>query len=65
MAEESLVAFIEEWQTGFFLVLGSAVVGIVAGMAVRSVGGPPGFFAGFLAGVLAAFLGYSYLRYGR
>ncbi|AUV82119.1 hypothetical protein C2R22_11065 [Salinigranum rubrum] len=65
MTGESLVGFIEEWQTGFFLVLGSAVVGIVAGLAVRSVAGPPGFFAGFLVGVLAAFLGYSYLRYGR
>jgi hypothetical protein len=51
--------------TGFFLVVGTAVGGVLAGLAVRSVAGPPGFFAGFLVGVLAAFLGYSYLRYGR
>jgi hypothetical protein len=65
MSGRSLVEFIEEWQTGFFLVIGVAVVGAVAGLAVRSVAGPPGFFAGFLGGVLVAFLAYSYLRYAR
>jgi hypothetical protein len=65
MSGRSLVEFIEEWQTGFFLVIGVAVVGVLVGLAVRSVTGPPGFFAGFLGGVLGAFLAYSYLRYAR
>jgi hypothetical protein len=65
MASESLVAFVEEWQTGFFLVLAVTAVGVAAGVGGLRLAGPPGFFAGFLVGVLAAFLGYSYLRYGR
>jgi hypothetical protein len=65
MSGSSLVEFVERWQTGFFVVIGVAVVGVLSGLAVRSVAGAPGFFAGFLGGSVLAFLAYSYLRYGR
>jgi len=59
MSGDRIVEFIEDWQTGFFLVL------VVAGVAGLRLAGPPGFFAGFLGGVGLSFLAYSYLRYGR
>lgn len=67
MSEKSLVQFVEEWQTGFFVVLGAAVAGVLTGLAVSGLFGlgAPGFFAGFLGGVVVCFLAYSYLRYGR
>jgi uncharacterized membrane protein YadS len=65
MSGESIVAFVEEWQTGFFLVLAVAAVGVAAGVVGLRLAGPPGFFAGFLGSVILSFLAYSYLRYGR
>ncbi|WP_152041073.1 hypothetical protein [Salinigranum salinum] len=65
MSSSSLVDFIEQWQTGFFLLVGMLVVSVGAGIAARSVVGPPGLVVGMLVGALAVFLGYSYLRYGR
>ena len=65
MSGKTFVEFVEEWQTGFFLVIAVAVVGVLSGLVVRRVGGPAGFFLGFGIGVVLAFLAYSYLRYGR
>ena len=65
MSERGIVGFIEDWQTGFFVVLGSAVVGVLFGIGIRSVIGPPGFLIGFVAGMVLGFLSYSYVRYGR
>lgn len=65
VSERSIVEFVEEWQTGFFVVLASAVVGVVLGLVASSSLGPPGFYLGFAVGVLLSFLAYSYLRYGR
>ena len=65
MADRTVVDLIEDWQTGFFVVVGSTVVGVLVGFALRSVAGPPGFVLGIVAGAVLGFLGYSYLRYGR
>lgn len=67
MAEQSVVDLIEEWQTGFFVILGGAIVGIVSGLIVGSLAGGSGFgfVLGFIGGLLLSFLAYSYLRYGR
>ncbi|WP_049937804.1 hypothetical protein [Haloplanus natans] len=65
MSDRSIVDLIEDWQTGFFLVVGSAVVGILVGLVGRSVAGPPGFVIGIPVGAMLGFLAYSYLRYGR
>ena len=65
MTDRSVVDLIEDWQTGFFVVVGSAAVGMVVGLLLRSVAGPPGFLLGILAGTVLGFLAYSYLRYGR
>ncbi|WP_318569296.1 hypothetical protein [Salinigranum marinum] len=65
MPGKTVVEFVEEWQTGFFVVLGVTLVGVVGGTVVWRFAGPPGFFLGFGVGVVLAFLVYSYLRYGR
>jgi hypothetical protein len=65
VADRAVVDLIEDWQTGFFVVVGSAVVGVLVGLALRSVAGPPGFVLGVFGGAVLGFLGYSYLRYGR
>ena len=65
MAEKTIVDLVEDWQSGFFVVLGLAVVAVVVGVAVGSLVGPSGFVPGFIAGGILAFLAYSYLRYGR
>jgi hypothetical protein len=65
VSERSIVDLIEDWQTGFLIVVGSAVVGILVGLAGRSVAGPPGFVLGIPVGAILGFLAYSYLRYGR
>jgi len=65
MADRSIVDLIEDWQTGFFVVLGCIVVGVLVGLALRPVAGPPGFVLGMLVGTVLGFVVYSYLRYGR
>lgn len=65
MSDRSIVDLIEDWQTGFFVVVGSAVVGVLVGLGLRSVAGPPGLVIGILAGSMLGFLAYSYLRYGQ
>jgi hypothetical protein len=60
-----LVEFVEEWQTGFFLVVGSVLGGVVAVVLVREFVGPPAVLGSFLGGAMLAFLALSYLFYGR
>lgn len=65
MVEKNAVGFFEEWQTGAFFVLASALVGAVVGGLVGSSGSGYLGFIGFFAGAVLAFLIVSYLRYGR
>jgi hypothetical protein len=65
VSDRSIIDLIEDWQTGFFVVVGSAVVGVVVGLVARSFVGPPGFVIGIPVGTILGFLAYSYLRYGR
>lgn len=65
MTDRSIVDLIEDWQTGFFVVVGSAAVGILVGLVGRSVAGPPGFVIGIPVGTILGFLAYSFLRYGQ
>ena len=65
MPEKSIVEFVEEWQTGFFLVIGTVLVGVLSGALAASAFGPPGFLFGLVGGAVAAFLAFSYLLYGR
>jgi hypothetical protein len=74
MAEDSIVEFIEEYQTGFFLVLGSIVgaavvvvgfVRVVDAVFGWSSPGAPIVLGVFVAGTAGTFLLLSYLLYGR
>lgn len=65
MSDRSIVDLIEDWQTGFFVVVGSAVIGVLVGLIARSFVGPPGLVIGVPVGAFLGFLAYSYLRYGR
>lgn len=65
MAEQNVVGLIEEWQTGAFLVIGSALVGAVSGSFLGSLESGNLGLVGFFAGAVLAFLSFSYLLYGR
>lgn len=65
MSEKSIVDFIEEWQTGFFLLIGTVLVGVVTGVAAGSLAGASGAFFGIIGGAILAFLAFSYALYGR
>lgn len=65
MAERTIVNLIEDWQTGFFVILGCVLAGVLVGLAGQSQFGVPGFAAGLFGGTILAFLAYAYLRYGR
>lgn len=65
MAGKTVVEFIEEWQTGFFLVIGTALVGVGVGVVAGTYFGPPGTVLGIVAGAIVAFAAFSYLLYGR
>ncbi len=65
MSEQNVVGFIEEWQTGAFLIIGSALVGAVSGSFLGSLGSGNLGLVGFIAGASLAFLSISYLLYGR
>lgn len=62
MSEKSTVEFIEEWQTGMLLFIGSLAAGIAL-MLMLSSAGPYGTLFGFFGGVILAFLTFSYLFY--
>jgi hypothetical protein len=65
MATSSVVEFVEEWQTGAFLLLASALAGGVVASAVgRGVSSDLALF-GFAGGAALAFAALSYLLYGR
>lgn len=67
MAEQSGVEFIEEWQTGAFLIVLSVSVGValVAGFGSVILSTPVAILSVFVVGAVAAFLLSSYLIYGR
>lgn len=64
MTEQNVMGFIEEWQTGTFLIIGSALVGAVSGSLLGSIGSGNLGLVGFLVGAILAFLSISYLLYG-
>lgn len=63
MSEESVVEFVEDWQTGFFILLGIGLVGIVVGAIVGAVTGEIGMYLGALGGMVLGFLAVAYLFY--
>ncbi|ELZ70236.1 hypothetical protein G3A49_00885 [Haloferax volcanii] len=65
MSKKTAVEFIEEWQTGAFLVIGSALVGGVATAALGPYETLAGVLFVFFFGAVFAFMGFSYLLYGR
>jgi hypothetical protein len=67
MAEQSTVDFIEEWQTGAFLIILSVAVGAVSVIGLNSVLSlaPVAILAVFLVGTIVAFVGSSFIIYGR
>ena len=67
MAEQSTVDFIEEWQTGAFLIVLSVVVGALSVIGLNSVlpSTPVVILAVFLVGAIVAFVGSSFIIYGR
>jgi len=67
MAEQSGVEFIEEWQSGAFLILLSVVVGavLVIGLGSLLPSSPVAMLGVFLIGGIAAFVASSYIMYGR
>lgn len=64
MPEKRVVEFVEEWQTGAFLLVSTAFVGLVVA-GVGSVTGTAGRYVGLVGGASLTFLALSYLRYGR
>jgi hypothetical protein len=67
MAEQSTVDFIEEWQTGAFLIVLSVAVGALSAIGLNSVLplAPVAILAVFLVGIIVAFIGSSFIIYGR
>jgi len=61
------VDFIEEWQTGAFLIVLSVVVGALSVIGLNSVlpSDPVVILAVFLVGIIIAFVGSSFIIYGR
>lgn len=65
MSERTLVDFIEEWQTGAFLGIGTILSGVILSIILFSFNVPFGRVIGFFGGAALAFLSFSYLLYGR
>ena len=67
MAEKNAVDFIEEWQTGAFLIVLSISVGAVLVIGFNSVipSTPVAILSVFFVGAVVAFLLSSYIIYGR
>ncbi|UVE51275.1 hypothetical protein KU306_05160 [Haloferax larsenii] len=65
MSEKTAVEFIEEWQTGAFLIIGSVVAGAFSAVALGPYETLAGVLFVFFFGAVFAFLGFSYLLYGR
>ncbi|WP_137290347.1 hypothetical protein [Natronorubrum halophilum] len=67
MAEKNVVDFIEEWQTGAFLIVLSVVSGAVLlfGFGFVLPLSPIAILSVFLGGITVAFVVLSYIMYGR
>jgi hypothetical protein len=65
MAEQSGVDFIEEWQTGAFLIVLSAMIGAVLVIGLNSVlpSSPAAILSVFFFGAIAGFVVLSYIIY--
>lgn len=63
-SRKSGVEFIEEWQTGFFLILGSVIGGFVIVGLFGSFLEPRGNMVAFFAGAILTFVVTSSLLYG-
>lgn len=61
---KSAVEFVEEWQTGFFLIIGSAVGGFATAIVFASFLEAPNNMVGFFSGAILTFVALSYLFYG-
>ena len=65
MTENDVVEFIKEWQAGFFFVVGCVLAGATVGLLLSRLHPPYGGLIGAVVGVVAAFIVFSYLLYGR
>ena len=65
MSQQGITELIEDWQTGAFILIGSALVGFVSTSLLNSVGYGNLSGIGFIVGAILAFLSFSYLLYGR
>ncbi|WP_265111059.1 hypothetical protein [Halosolutus halophilus] len=63
MSKKTVVEFIEEWQTGFFIMLSSLIAGSIGGFLFGQV--ELNTIVGFGVGFLLMFLSASYVLYGR
>ena len=64
MSDKSVVGLVEEWQTGFYLVIGSIIAGTIFAYLLSPIQPPYGGLLGFLSGIVVAFLAFSYYLYG-
>lgn len=65
MAEKSVVDLVEAWQTGFFILVGCLLAGVLTALALGELDVPYGVPVGFFGGAVAAFFLVSYAIYGR
>lgn len=65
MTERTAVDFVEEWQTGAFLLLASALVGFVAASALGRGFSTDLSIPGLVGGAALTFFALSYILYGR
>jgi len=64
MSGQTFGEFVNEWQNGALLILVTVAAGAIPAAAVSQFG-PMVTLLAFIAGIAAAFVGLSYLLYGR
>lgn len=63
MAEKNIVEFIREWQTGFFLIIGTLLASVGSAIILKPLI-PFGVLIGGISGAIIGFLTISYILYG-